>query len=168
MEPLADTVIEDPRWEPAELPALAERAAGAALAHLGLPAAGFQLCVMGCDDARIAALNGDFRGRAGPTNVLSWPSQDRAPAQPGAAPAPPAPGEPDDPLHLGDIAIAWETCVREAGEAGKPLADHATHLLVHATLHLLGYDHERDADAELMEATETAILCGLGLADPYA
>jgi len=71
------------------------------------------------------------------------------------------------PEELGDIAIAWETCDREAAEAGKPMADHVTHLVIHAVLHLLGYDHERDGDASLMEGTEIAILAGLGLANPY-
>lgn len=167
MEPLVDIVIEDPRWA-GVLESAAETAAAAALAGLGLPAAGFQLCVMGCDDARIAALNSDFRDKARPTNVLSWPSEDRASDMAGAAPDLPAPGDPDDPEHLGDIAIAWETCVAEAAEQDKPLHDHVTHLIVHATLHLLGYDHEDDDDAELMEATEVRILSSLGIADPYA
>ena len=71
-------------------------------------------------------------------------------------------------VELGDVAIAYDTCAREAVEAGKPLPDHALHLLVHGTLHLLGFDHERDADAELMEGLETEILGVLGVADPYA
>ena len=108
---------------------------------------------MGCDDARIAELNGDFRDKPQPTNVLSWPSEERGAAQPGAAPALPTGPDPE----LGDIAIAYETCAREAAEQGKPMADHVTHLIVHAVLHLLGYDHIRDADATLMEATEVEI-----------
>jgi probable rRNA maturation factor len=66
------------------------------------------------------------------------------------------------------VAIAWETCAREAQAAGRPLEDHALHLLVHGTLHLLGFDHEREGDAELMEGLETEILGALGVADPYA
>jgi probable rRNA maturation factor len=69
--------------------------------------------------------------------------------------------------HLGDIAIAFDTCTREAAAAGRPVADHVTHLLVHAALHLLGYDHIRDQDATLLEATEVAILGKLGVPDPY-
>lgn len=168
MEPLVDTVIEDARWEAAGLEALAETAVAAVLADRALDPAGFQVCVMGCNDARIAGLNGQFRGRPGPTNVLSWPSEDLAPEAPGTVPHAPLPGETDERWGLGDIAIAYDTCAAEAEAQGKRLADHATHLVVHATLHLLGYDHENDADAELMETAETRILACLGIADPYA
>jgi probable rRNA maturation factor len=122
---------------------------------------------MGCDDARIAALNADFRGKPQPTNVLSWPSEDRAPDLPGSAPLPPVAGTADDPESLGDIALAWETCAAEAGAQGKPMADHVTHLVVHGVLHLLGYDHIDDADAGVMEALEVRILATLGVSDPY-
>lgn len=162
-----DCVIEDARWEAFGLEPLADTAIRQALAHLDLPPTGFTLCVMACDDARIAALNADHRGKPKPTNVLSWPSDERASGTPGLAPAMPEPGEADDPEHLGDIAIAFDTCAREATEAGKPMADHVTHLVVHGFLHLLGYDHIDDADAELMETTETAILARMGLSDPY-
>ncbi|NHB75378.1 rRNA maturation RNase YbeY [Rhodobacter calidifons] len=164
---LVETVIEDTRWEAFGLAALAESAARAALAGLGLPMAGFAISVLGCDDARIAALNADFRGRPVPTNVLSWPSEERGADSVGEAPTLPEPGDVEDPEPLGDIAIAWETCAREAGEQGKPMADHVTHLIVHATLHLLGYDHIEDEDAALMEALEVRILASLGVSDPY-
>ena len=167
MEPLVDIVIEDDRWEAVGLEARAQAAVRAALAELGLPEAGFTLCLMGCDDARIAALNGDFRGKAAATNVLSWPEEDRAAAAAGDLPEPPEPGTADDPLALGDIAIAYETCAAEAAAAGKPMADHVTHLVVHGLLHLLGYDHIRAEDGDLMEATEVRILARLGLSDPY-
>lgn len=161
-----DVIAEDPRWETAGLQDRAEIAARAALAHLGLDPDGFEIAVLGCDDARIAALNADFRGKPQPTNVLSWPSEDRAAEGEGEAPDLPG-GDTEMPEELGDIAIAWDTCAREAGEQGKPMEDHVTHLVVHAVLHLLGYDHVRDGDATLMEDTETAILAGLGLANPY-
>jgi probable rRNA maturation factor len=167
MEPFVDCVIEDSRWNALGLNDLADRAARAAFHDLALRVDGFQIVVMGCDDARIAALNADFRGKPQPTNVLSWPAEDLAPDTPGDAPARPARGAPDDPAALGDIAIAWETCVREAAEHGKTVSDHVTHLLVHATLHLLGYDHVRDGDAAVMEALEVRILDKLGIADPY-
>ena len=157
-----ETLIEDDRWRDAGLPALAERAVAATLAHLGLDPSDWEVSVMGCDDARIAALNADFRGKPRPTNVLSWPSDERAAEEPGLRPAPPE-GDPE----LGDIAIAYETSMAEAGAAGLPPEDHVTHLIVHATLHLLGYDHENDADGDLMEATETEILGKLGIRDPY-
>ena len=167
MEALVDVVIEEARWQAFGLAALAEAAVRAGLAELGLPEAGFTLCLLGGDDARIAALNGGFRGKASPTNVLSWPSQERGAALPGAVPALPEPGPADDPEALGDIALAWETCAAEAEAAGKPMADHVTHLVVHGLLHLLGYDHLRDADGDVMEAAEVRILARLGLCDPY-
>lgn len=167
MMDLVETVIEDPRWEAFGLDARAEGAAQAALAALGLPGQGFALCVMGCDDARITVLNTEFRDKPGPTNVLSWPSAERAAEFVGEAPELPEAGTPEDPEHLGDIALSYDTCAREAAEQGKDLADHVTHLVVHAVLHLLGFDHIEDEDAELMEATEVRILATLGLADPY-
>ena len=165
--PLTDVVIEDPRWEAAGLEALAERAAAATLAALDLDPAGFEIVVMGADDARIATLNADFRGKPQPTNVLSWPSAERAAGTEGAPPDRPDPGDPDDPESLGDIALAWETCAHEAAGAGRPMADHVTHLVVHGILHLLGYDHVRDGDATLMEGLEVRILAELGLPNPY-
>jgi len=161
---LTEVMIEDDRWQAAQLEALAERAAKATLAHLGLDPGAFDISILGCDDARIAVLNGDFREKPQPTNVLSWPSDERAPETPGAVPDLPQPGPESE---LGDIAIAYDTCIAEASAGNKPLADHVTHLIVHATLHLLGYDHIRDQDATLMEATEVAILGKLGLPDPY-
>ena len=146
---LVETVIEDARWKAFGLHPLAERAAGAVLAALGLPQAGFQISLMGCDDARIATLNADFRGKPTPTNVLSWPSEDRAAEFVGEAPEPPVPGDAEDPESLGDIAIAFETCAREAGDKALSLENHATHLIVHGLLHLAGLDHEISAaDAE--------------------
>lgn len=168
MEPLVDTVIEDARWQGLGLDALALRAVSAALAELGLPEAGLTLCVMGCDDARIAGLNADFRGKAKPTNVLSWPAWDLAADADGAAPEAPEVGTAEAPESLGDVALAWETCQHEAEAAGKPMAEHVTHLIVHGLLHCLGYDHIRDGDAERMEAAEVRILASLGLSDPYS
>ncbi len=156
-----DCVIEDPRWDDAGLKSLAARAVQAALDHLGLQ--GFEACVMGCSDDRIAALNADFRGKPVPTNVLSWPSDERGAETDGGTPLPPDPIDPE----LGDIAISYDTCAAEAAAADKTMDDHSTHLIVHGLLHLLGYDHERDADATLMEGLETQILGKLGIADPY-
>lgn len=166
MEHVVDCVFEDARWEAFGLEPLGEAAARATLQVLGLPAQGYLIVLMGCDDARIAALNADFRGKPQPTNVLSWPSEHRSPDAPGAAPEFPEP-DLDDAVELGDIAIAWETCAREAAEQGKAHGDHVTHLVVHGILHLLGFDHVDDADAALMEQTEARILASLGVADPY-
>ena len=157
-----DTIIEDARWT--DLEALAEIATDATLERLGLEPSVFEISLMGCDDARIAALNADFRGKPQPTNVLSWPSDERGAAVDGELPLAPRVGQ---DAELGDIAIAYDTCAREAMEAGKDLRDHTLHLLVHGTLHLLGFDHIRDGDAALMEGLETEILGKLGIADPY-
>jgi probable rRNA maturation factor len=164
---LVETVVEDARWEAFGLAGLAERAGRAALAGVGLPLQGFAISLMGCDDARIATLNADFRGKPQPTNVLSWPSEERGAEVAGEDPERPEPGEADDPESLGDIAIAWETCAREAEAQGKPMVDHVTHLVVHGVLHLLGYDHIEDADAAVMERLEVGILASLGVSDPY-
>jgi probable rRNA maturation factor len=164
---LVETVIEDERWEGFGLATLAERAARAALSGLGLPVAGFEISVLGCSDSRIAVLYLEVRGWAKPTNVLSWPSKERGAEYIGDEPAPPEAGPIDDPEPLGDIAIAWETCAREAEEQDKPMTDHVTHLIVHGVLHLLGYDHVEDEDAALMEGHEVRILASLGVSDPY-
>jgi probable rRNA maturation factor len=161
-----ETVIEDERWNGVALGETAQAACAAALAHLGLEG-DYDISLLGCDDARIAALNADFRDKLRPTNVLSWPSEERGAEADGDMPEPPGEGLPGMPEELGDIAIAYETCAREADEQGKPLADHVTHLLVHGCLHLLGFDHIRPADAELMERLEVEILAKLGVADPY-
>lgn len=163
---LVDCIIEDARWEAFGLEPVAEAAAQATLAALHLHADHFAIALMGCDDARITALNADFRAKPAPTNVLSWPSEERGVGAPGDTPELPE-GDAEDPEELGDIAIAYETCAQEAGGQGKAMADHVTHLVVHATLHLLGYDHIDDADAAVMEATEVRILATLGIADPY-
>jgi probable rRNA maturation factor len=167
MEPLVDTLTEDARWDAFGLADLAEDVARRVLLGAGLPEEGFEISLLGCSDARIAELNEDFRGKPQPTNVLSWPAGELSSDRDGGTPHRPRPGPPGMPQELGDIALAWETCEREAAEQGKDLRAHVTHLLVHGLLHLLGYDHVRDGDAHLMEALEVRILGGLGLADPY-
>jgi probable rRNA maturation factor len=158
MPDVLEAVVEDRRWEAAPIPPVAERAARAVLQAVGRDPGLHEVALLLCDDARIAALNGAFRGRASPTNVLSWP------AFHGTVPEP----EQDEPLFLGDLALGYETCAREAAEAGIALGDHAVHLVVHGILHLLGHDHVDDAEAEAMEAAEARVLAGLGIADPYA
>ncbi len=158
-----EILTEDDRWSEAGLDALATRAVTATLGHLGLDPEAWEVSVLACDDARITTLNDTFRDKPGPTNVLSWPSEPREPMKPGATPRAPVGPDPG----LGDIAIAYDTCTREAEAAGLKFADHVTHLVVHGLLHLLGYDHIDDADAALMEGLETEILATLGVADPY-
>ena len=143
-----DVEIEADGWT-GHLPdveALVVAAATAALApdHPGA------LTVLLTDNAAVAELNTRFRGREGPTNVLSFPA---------ATSARP---------HLGDLALALEVCEAEARAQGKTLAHHLQHLVAHGALHLVGFDHQSDEEAEIMEARERRILAGLGIADPYA
>ena len=146
----------------AGLEAVAERAARATLAAVGRDPELHEIGLLACDDPRIAELNAAFRGKAEPTNVLSWPAF-----------APPVPEEPpglpgEGPLFLGDLALGFETCAREAEAAGIPLSHHAAHLVVHGVLHLLGLDHAEDAEAEAMERLETNVLASMGVANPYS
>ena len=154
-------LTKDDGWDDADLRRLADRA-GAGVAQALRLSTTHEVSLLACDDARIAALNSTFRDKSGPTNVLSWPSVDLAPDHPG--------GQPDlaeADAELGDIAIAYETCQREAVAAALAFEDHVQHLLIHGLLHLLGYDHIEDDDAALMEALEVRILATLGLANPY-
>jgi probable rRNA maturation factor len=112
------------------------------------------------DDAEVQGLNAAYRGKDQPTNVLSFPMIQADLIEALA-------NTDDGEVLLGDIILAQETCVREAQERGISLADHATHLIVHGTLHLIGHDHENDVEAETMEALETRALASLGLSDPY-
>ena len=117
-----------------------------------------ELAIMLTDDAGIRVLNCNWRGIDKPTNVLSFPALQPA-----------GPTGPDEaPRMLGDIAIAYETMRREADDEQKPFDHHLSHLAVHGFLHLVGYDHENDADAEVMEALEVRILAQIGIPNPYA
>jgi probable rRNA maturation factor len=160
------TLIEDDRWEKVGLSLLAEAAEKAVAAALKIDLKAFEISILACSDARIAVLNADFRGKPVATNVLSWPSAERGAQVDGGRPLAPR-KDPFGMTELGDIAIAYDTCLAEAETAHKSMTDHVTHLIVHGTLHLLGYDHERDADAALMEGLETRILESMGLQDPY-
>lgn len=148
-----DIMVEAGNWpDETALEGLVRKSVEAAWANLGLKSAASELSVVFTDDASIQILNAEWRGKDKPTNVLSFPV--KAGAQPG-------------PM-LGDIIIARETVEREAREEGKPLENHLAHLVVHGFLHLLGYDHETDAEAEVMEGREREILHALAIPDPYA
>lgn len=140
-------LIEEPKWKrPASLAPKLKKAAMAALRSAGKGRRGGVTILLTGDD-RLKQLNREFRGKNKATNVLSFPAPDES--------------------YLGDIAIAWGVSMREAGQTGKSMPDHACHLAVHGMLHLLGYDHETDKDAKVMEPLEVKILKGLGIADPY-
>lgn len=138
-----EVVIDDPRW----VFALGDAEAFALSCHAAAvraePKVGLGAALLLADDATLQRLNGRFRGKDKPTNVLAFRG---------------APG---------DIAIAFETCAVEAGDEGPRFRDHAAHLIIHGLLHLAGHDHETDDDATRMETLETHILASLGVADPY-
>ena len=146
---MTDVELEDKAWSAAlpEAEALVLKAADATLASEGAVGEGVSLLLT--NDATVRDLNRRFRGQDKPTNVLSFP----------------APQNPE--RFLGDIALAFGVCAREAVEQGKPFAHHLQHLVAHGVLHLLGYDHLNDAQAEEMEGLERAVLAGLGIPDPY-
>jgi len=150
-----DLAIPCARWRRAvpKVATVATEAARAALGQAGRSIRDAELSLVLADDVTVAGLNGRWRHRAGPTNVLAFPGG----------------GRPDSaaPLLLGDVILAFETVAREAKEQGKTLPDHLRHLVIHGVLHLLGHDHEDAATARRMEATEKRILALLGVADPY-
>ncbi|MHC2434413.1 putative rRNA maturation factor [Bradyrhizobium sp. USDA 4451] len=157
--PATEVLVTAECWqaEP-EADAVIHRAIEAAAEIADADVAGAELAVMLTDDASIRTLNANWRSIDKPTNVLSFPALQ-----------PEGPGGPDDaPRMLGDIAIAYQTTRREADEEQKPFDHHLSHLAVHGFLHLIGYDHENDDDAEDMEALEREILSSLGIPDPYA
>lgn len=151
--------IEDPRWEPAlpNVGAVIEQAITVALADLEHSSRTIEVGVRLVDDGTIQALNRDWRGRDKPTNVLSFPLGDPGPVT-----------DPDFPWLIGDIVMSFDTVLAESVRDGKPLDHHVVHLAIHATLHLIGHDHEDEAEAIQMEAAEVKLLAGLGIPDPYA
>jgi len=150
-----DMSVEAGAWPDRDtLEALAQRAFSTALATASdAPTGPVEVSLLLTDDTGIRALNRQWRNQDKATNVLSFPTS-MPPGLPGLRP-------------LGDVALAYETVAHEAEAEGKRFEDHLAHLLVHAALHLLGYDHELEAQAEIMEALEVRALAALGIADPY-
>ncbi len=155
MTPQIDVTVALETWRSAvaDVEEVCRRAAAEAVAHGDRAVAGIEISVLLCNDGTVSQLNGDYRGVARPTNVLSFPN-----GYSGAGP---------ETHLLGDVAIAFETVVAEAAASHLAIADHLTHLVVHGVLHLLGYDHQTTREAEAMEALEAEILDRLGVADPY-
>ncbi|MEO0485860.1 MAG: rRNA maturation RNase YbeY [Pseudomonadota bacterium] len=158
---MIEVIEQNGDWDSAALQDWCQTALAAVCARLDLPAEDVALSVLAADDARIATLNAEFRGKPTPTNVLSWPAHALIP------PALP-PADFDGAIELGDIALAHGVCTAEAAAQKKPFEHHVTHLLVHGMLHLLGYDHESDAEAAVMEGLEVEILGNLEISDPYS
>ena len=146
-----DVLIEAPQWLGMTGDILRHVREAARLALSSRGATDAEICVLLADDATVQRLNRQFRGQDKPTNVLSFPVSLSS----------------KETAMLGDIVLAYETVAREAEEQDKPLVHHAQHLTVHGVLHLLGFDHETEADAKIMEALETKLLAALGIPDPY-
>ena len=147
-----DIAVESPRWNGVPgAEAIVRTAVEAALADSGDD--GVEVSIALADDATVRDLNLRWRGKDSATNVLSFPAPN---------------AQADDSTFLGDIILAFETIEREAADEAKPLAHHVAHLAVHGTLHLLGYDHENDSDADAMERRERDILARIAVPDPYA
>lgn len=161
-DPEIDVSLMDPQWESASLNAedVALRAVNLTLQSALLPdeviGRQIEVSVVLANDDLVHTLNRDYREKDKPTNVLSFASLDADD---------PIPDE--GPVHIGDIILAYETIEREAKEQGKFLKDHYTHLLVHGTLHLLGYDHIEEDEATMMETTEIRILEKMDIQNPY-
>lgn len=152
-----DVIHEAGDWgDTAEIESLVRQAAAAAAAMPEAGLAGASAALALSSDERVAELNEAYRGKAGPTNVLSFPA------------SPDFVSEPGEPRFLGDIALAAETVAAEAAAMEIPVSHHLQHLVVHGLLHLAGFDHETDEEAERMEALEKRILATLDIPDPYA
>ncbi|MEO4044015.1 rRNA maturation RNase YbeY [Hoeflea sp. CAU 1731] len=157
---LIELSVEGGQWEPeGVLSAMCERVLGSAADYLAehgqpFPEYGTEVSMLFTEDEEMRLINGRWRSKDTPTNVLSFPS---APLEPGHIPG----------VFLGDIVLAYETIAREAESLEIPFDNHLTHLLVHGLLHLLGYDHIHDGQARVMENLETRILAKLNLSDPY-
>ncbi len=148
--------VENESWPSlADFEDVVRQAVASALVAANEDVSGCEVSLLFTDDAAIAELNAEWRGKGSPTNVLSFPTAEDMPLPEG------------EPRPLGDIVLAYGVISREAVEQGKTLRDHTVHLIVHGTLHLIGYDHETDDDAEEMERLETGILKGLGISNPY-
>ncbi len=149
-----DLTVDAPAWVEAVRDAenVVLRAAQAAYRSAGSGEQA-ELSLVLADDRRVRDLNKEWRGKDGPTNVLSFPTGDE--------------GAPGRARHLGDVILALETVLGEAESFGKPVGHHLAHLTVHGVLHLLGFDHQAPEQAATMERLEARILDGLGVADPY-
>ena len=158
-------LLQETPWPQGDWEELAERAAGktiAATSHADIITtfATIEISIRLASDDEVRALNRQYRAKDKPTNVLSFPMVQSDLIDTLC-------NHDDGEVLLGDIVLAHETCAREAKERGVPVKDHATHLIVHGVLHLLGYDHMNDAEAEAMEAIERDVMAALGLHDPY-
>ncbi len=158
-----DLIMEDARWKTLNLLQIANAAFKETLSQLNLRSENFICCILACSGKKIKGLNAQFRGKNNSTNVLSFPStpeicEVRSISKLEAN---------VDPFELGDIAIAYEVCKKEADISKIDFEHHVYHLIIHSVLHLLGYDHKEEKNAAEMEKIEVQVLANLGINNPY-
>ena len=158
-----DVVIEDARWEILDLRQIANQAFFETLSLLDLHHKSFACCILACDNKQIKQLNNKFRGKNCPTNVLSFPASLENYEMKNTL----TPSKANNFHELGDIAIAFEMCKKEATKSKVKFEHHVYHLIIHSVLHLLGFDHEEEKNASKMEKIEVQVLAKLGISDPY-
>ena len=158
-----DVVIKDTRWKTLGLKQIANQAFFETLFLLDLHHKSFACCVLACDNKQIKQLNNKFRGKNCPTNVLSFPASLENYETKNTL----TPGEANNFHELGDIAIAFDICKKEATKSKVKFEHHVYHLIIHSVLHLLGFDHEEEKNASKMEKIEVQVLAKLGISDPY-
>ena len=155
-----EVLVEDKRWEQINLQEIAELACTAVLDLSTNSTTTLGVALLACCDERIRELNSKFRGQQSATNVLSWPANREYSES--------LKLDPSEPSHLGDMALAWETCTAESTSLRRSFDSHVSHLIVHACLHLLGFRHDSDKEAEEMQVAEVKVLATIGIPSPYS
>jgi probable rRNA maturation factor len=163
-EMTVDLIMEDSRWKTLNLLHIVNTAFKETLSHLNMRSENFICCILACSSKKIKGLNAQFRGKNSSTNVLSFPSATEiCEVKSGSK------FEANvDLFELGDIAIAYEVCKKEANVSKIEFEHHVYHLIIHSVLHLLGYDHEEEKNAVEMQRIEVQVLANLGISNPYS
>ena len=163
---MIEFINESKKWGKKKSVVIANQAVNSTLVHLNLDPDNFEIAILACDNEKIQELNTKFRGINKNTNILSWPEKDLSPKVSGTMPMKPEPIN-REPMFLGNLAISFEFIVKEAEMLNKDFYNHLYHLISHGTLHLLGFVHELELDAKIMENKEREILSKVGIVDPY-
>ena len=162
-------LIEEKKWQEINLKKILLRVVEPALSFLSNLEPNYEIALLASNDKSISKLNLKYRNMGSATNILSWPEYNLKNVLPGKMPEKlPVSGHDNCKISLGNLAVAYETCKSEANSIGISLENHMSHLLLHGFLHLVGFDHHNDLDAELMEGIEVKLLGGLGISNPYS
>tara|TARA_S200000501_G_scaffold344014_1_gene355420 strand:+ start:285 stop:806 length:522 start_codon:yes stop_codon:yes gene_type:complete len=161
-------LIEERRWLEINLRKILSGVIKSVLSFLNNCESNYEISLLASNDKNISELNKKYRNVRSATNILSWPEYSLKNLLPGKMPKTlPVPGNGNSTISLGNLAIAYETCKKEAKINGISLESHMSHILLHGFLHLVGFDHHNDLDAELMEGIEVSLLSSLGIPNPY-